>query len=207
MGARVVRGGRRSQPGAHALVSPDVDPTGRIHEPVPPPGPGAPYDVVLLDRDGTLNALAPGYRTVDDVEMLPGAARAAAALTDAGCRLVVVTNQRGIARGLLTWPQLAEVNDLVMQAVRDAGGVVDDIRLCPHDVGECGCRKPLPGLLEAFFADNPAVPRDRCVMVGDADSDEAAAGAADVPFVRVSAETGLRGALDSLLGRSTRQNS
>lgn len=180
-----------------------VDLSGRTHVPVPTARPGAPYDVVLLDRDGTLNVLAPGYRTPGDFTLLPGAVDAALALARAGCRLVLVSNQRGLATGRLTWGQLVAVNGELDAALAAQGARLDDVRICPHDAGACACRKPAPGLLTAFFDDNPRVRRERSVMVGDADSDAAAAAAAGVAFVRCTPEKGLAGVVDSLLRPET----
>lgn len=179
------------------------DPSGRTHRPIGAPGANAPFDVVLLDRDGTLNVHAPGYRTPGDFELLPGAVDAVAALTRAGCRVAIVTNQRGLSTGALTWDDLVSVNAQLLDAVASAGGDIDDVRLCPHAAGECACRKPLPGLLDALFAENPHLRPERSVMVGDTDSDAGAAAAAGVPFVRVDPTRGLTEVLDSLLGDGT----
>lgn len=178
-----------------------MDPSGRTHRRIDPPGPGAPYDVVLLDRDGTLNVHEPGYRTPGDFELLPGAAAAVAALTRSGCRVAVVTNQRGIASGVLDWDDVIGVNTELLDAVETEGGSIDDFRLCPHAEDECGCRKPRPGLIEALFVENPHLHCERSVMVGDSAGDAGAAAAAGVRFVRVDSEVGLAGVLDSLLGR------
>lgn len=180
--------------------TPQVDPSGRTHRRIGTLGPTAPYDVVLLDRDGTLNVHAPGYRTPGDFALLPGAAAAVAALTRAGCRAAVITNQRGIATGALDWDDAIAVNTVLLDAVEAAGGAIDDVRLCPHAEGECRCRKPLPGLIEALFAENPHLRRERSVMVGDSDADAGAASAAGVAFIRVDSQVGLAGVLDSLLG-------
>lgn len=179
------------------------DPSGRTHTRLPRPGAGAPYDVVLLDRDGTLNALAPGYRTPDDFALLPGAVDAVARLSAAGCAIVVVTNQQGLATGRLTWAQLSAVNARLIAEVEAAGGRIDDVRLCPHAADTCVCRKPAPGLLCELFDENPHVSRERSVMVGDADTDAAAAAAAGVRFVRCEPTIGLAGVVDSLLDDET----
>lgn len=179
------------------------DPSGRTHTRLPRPGAGAPYDVVLLDRDGTLNALAPWYRTPDDFALLPGAVDAVARLSAAGCAIVVVTNQQGLATGRLTWAQLSAVNARLIAEVEAAGGRIDDVRLCPHAADTCVCRKPAPGLLCALFDENPHVSRERSVMVGDAETDAAAATAARVAFMRCEPTIGLAGVVDSLVDDET----
>ena len=133
---------------------------------------GAPWDIVFLDRDGTLNARVDGYvGTAEDLEMLPGAAEAVARLNRAGCRVVLVTNQRGLATGRLTW----EGWDAVMRRLHDllarAGARVDHVELCAHEEGMCDCRKPRPGLFLQALASAPWASVDRCAMVGDMPSD------------------------------------
>nr|WP_242686749.1 HAD-IIIA family hydrolase [Dermacoccus nishinomiyaensis] len=157
----------------------------------------------MLDRDGTLNALAPGYRTPDDFALLPGAVDAVARLSAAGCAIVVVTNQQGLATGRLTWAQLSAVNARLIAEVDAAGGRIDDVRLCPHAADTCVCRKPAPGLLCELFDENPHVSRERIVMVGDAETDAAAAAAAGVQFMRCEPTIGLAGVVDSLVDDET----
>lgn len=174
---------------------------GEEHQPLAPPPAEAGLDAVLLDRDGTLNVLRPGYRTTGDFAMLPGAAESVAHLNAAGIPVVLVTNQRGLSTGALSWDALVEVHAHLVDELAQHGAHLDDIRLCPHDEGQCACRKPRPGLIEALLADNPWMEPCRCVLVGDADSDEAAAHAAGVDFVRVSSESGLRSVMNSLTAR------
>ena len=104
---------------------------------------------VFLDRDGVLirSEVRAGIprpaRNEDELEILPGVAKACQDLHDAGFLLIVVTNQPEIARGTLRPETVERLNGLLRQAV-----ALDDIRVCPHDdVDECSCRKPKPGLL------------------------------------------------------------
>ena len=139
---------------------------------IPPAGRGAPWDIVFLDRDGTLNERVSGY--VDDPDrliLLPGAARAVAALNRAGCRVVVVTNQRGLATGALSWPQWHAVTQRMEVLLAESEAHIDRIEMCPHDVGSCGCRKPEPGLFLAALRAAPWATARRCAMVGDMPSD------------------------------------
>lgn len=139
---------------------------------IPAAEPGAPWDIVFLDRDGTLNERVPGY--VDDPDrlvLLPGAAQAVAALNRAGSRVVLVTNQRGLATGALTWPQWEAVTQRMEALLAASDARIDRIEMCPHDVGSCECRKPAPGLFLSALSDAPwATPR-QCAMVGDMSSD------------------------------------
>lgn len=138
-----------------------------------PPRAGAPFDLVLLDRDGTLNErVVDGYVTRPrDLVLLPGAAAAVAALTRAGCRTVVVTNQRGISRGLMDRTDLEAVHARLAQDLAAAGGRLDAIAVCPHAEGGCRCRKPLDGLFREALARSPWAQPARCLMIGDMPSD------------------------------------
>lgn len=172
--------------------------TGQLHHPLAQPPHDAPWDVVFLDRDGTLNQHAPGYRTGDDLVMLAGAADAVRRLNARGIPVVLVTNQRGLATGALTWAEFDAAQQVVMAALDAIGAHLDDVRVCPHAIGVCTCRKPLPGLLDAVFAENPWMCRDRAVFIGDAGSDAEAASAAGVAFIRVSPTQGLSAGIDEV---------
>lgn len=107
---------------------------------------------VFLDRDGTLNAEVGFVRSPAQLRVLPGVADALQRLHDAGCRLVVVTNQSGIARGLYGETDLARVHELLHHELR---GLPWAYLHCPHHPdggfgygGACACRKPGPGLLQ-----------------------------------------------------------
>lgn len=143
-----------------------------------------PAKAVLFDRDGTLVRDVPYNGDPDKVVPMPGAAEAVRLARDAGLRTGVVSNQSGIARGLLTGEQVESVNRRVDELV----GPFDTWRICPHD-GGCSCRKPAPGLVEAAARDLGVRPED-CVMIGDVGSDLAAARAAGARSVLVpTAET------------------
>lgn len=137
------------------------------------PRAGAPFDLVLLDRDGTLNErVVDGYVTSpDDLVLLPGAAEAVARITRAGCRTVLVTNQRGIALGRMERGDLDAVHARLADELAVAGGRLDAIAVCPHGEGECVCRKPRDGLFREALARAPWAEPSRCLMVGDMPSD------------------------------------
>jgi D-glycero-D-manno-heptose 1,7-bisphosphate phosphatase len=142
--------------------------------------------LVLLDRDGTLNIGAPAGRyvtTAAEARLLPGAGTAVRRLNDAGAAVVVVTNQRGLATGALTREGLEAVHGALVAQLAETGARVDGWYVCPHDLGRCDCRKPLPGLLLQALADRPGVPPERSVVIGDAESDVRAGLAAGIPAV------------------------
>jgi D-glycero-D-manno-heptose 1,7-bisphosphate phosphatase len=117
-----------------------------------PVGPQVGARAVFLDRDGVINADRSDFvKSWDEFVFLPAALEALAALSQSPCKVVVVTNQSGIARGLLTESVLRQMHTRMIEQVRASGGRIDAVYYCPHapDVG-CSCRKPAPGLfLEA----------------------------------------------------------
>lgn len=143
--------------------------------------------LILLDRDGTINAKAPEgeYVTrVEELEMLPGASRAIARLGRHGLPIAVVTNQRGIARGRMTEADLSSIHRAIAAELATEGGSVQAWLHCPHERDRCECRKPEPGMLTAAlerFGVEPAA----AVMIGDADSDVEAGQRAGVRTIRI----------------------
>lgn len=106
----------------------------------------------FLDRDGVLNRKAPSedeYVTRwEQMEFLPGAHEAVRLLNEAGYFVVVVTNQRCVAKGLITTSQLDSMHARMRHEFETAGARIDAIYYCPHDVQPpCSCRKPQPGML------------------------------------------------------------
>ena len=129
---------------------------------------------VLLDRDGTLVDDTPYNGDPAEVVPVPGAARALARLRDAGVPLAVISNQSGVARGLLTMAQVEAVNRRVEELV----GPVGPWLVCPHGPDDgCVCRKPAPGLVLAAAAALGVDPVD-CAVIGDIGADMGAARAA-----------------------------
>jgi HAD superfamily hydrolase (TIGR01662 family) len=155
------------------------------------PWPG-PAKAVLFDRDGTLVRDVPYNGDPEKVEPMPGAAEAVRLVREAGLRAGVVSNQSGIARGLITAGDVERVNKRVDALL----GPFGTWQVCPHD-GGCPCRKPAPGLvLDAARA--LGVRPEECVVIGDIGSDVAAARAAGARSVLVptsqTLEIELRGA-------------
>jgi histidinol-phosphate phosphatase family protein len=136
---------------------------------------------VLLDRDGTLVVDVPYNGDPAAVVPVPGAAAALARLRAAGVRLAVVSNQSGIARGLLTRAQVDAVNER-MEALL---GPLGPIEYCPHGPEDgCVCRKPAPGLV-LLAAARLGVDPSRCAVIGDIGADVGAAAAAGARGVLV----------------------
>ncbi len=131
-------------------------------------------DGVFLDRDGVLNRKAPAglYITrLDEFEVLPGVEDAIAELNRSGRKVVVVTNQRGIALGLYSTADVDRLHDQLRARLAARGAHLDAIYVCPHDKGQCNCRKPLSGMFEQAFGDFPGLRPENSVMIGDSLSD------------------------------------
>jgi len=129
---------------------------------------------VFLDRDGILNEKMPEGQYVtrwDEFRVLPSVAAALSRLNRAGLRVLVVTNQRGIARGLYSLADVEAIHARFQQELERAGARIDAIYVCPHDKEECNCRKPLPGLFEQAVAQFPHIMAATSVMIGDSLSD------------------------------------
>lgn len=141
-----------------------------------------PIAAVLFDRDHTLTIDDPPYNGDPDlVKPFPGAREAVAAVRAAGLPVGVVTNQAGIALGLLTPEQVEAVNARVDELV----GPFDTWQYCPHaPVDECSCRKPAPGLIMRA-ADALGVPVSQVVVIGDTVMDVGAAEAAGATGIYV----------------------
>jgi D-glycero-D-manno-heptose 1,7-bisphosphate phosphatase len=162
---------------------------------------------VFLDRDGVINRKAPEGQYVtrwEDMEFLPGAFDAVRLLNRDGFLVVVVTNQRCIAKGILTTDELESMHSRMRREFDAAGARIDAIYYCPHD-GQppCGCRKPEPGMLLNAARDYD-IDMAASWIVGDSEPDVEAGRSAGCRTVRVieknkSANTGAELVASSLL--------
>ena len=105
----------------------------------------------FLDRDGVINQKAPegAYITRwEDVKFLPGMAEAIVQLKDAGFQVIVISNQRCVAKGLISVQELEALHERMREWLRQHGALIDAIYYCPHEKAPaCNCRKPEPGML------------------------------------------------------------
>ncbi len=129
---------------------------------------------VFLDRDGVLNRKMPEgayVRAWSQFQWLPEAQEAVARLKRAGLTVIVVSNQRGIALGLYTEADLQLIHRNMQRDLERQGAGLDAIYYCPHDEGECHCRKPDIGLFEQAFAQFPHANPQNSLLIGDSLSD------------------------------------
>jgi D-glycero-D-manno-heptose 1,7-bisphosphate phosphatase len=166
------------------------------------PSGGRPLPAIFLDRDGTINVGAEedSYITSPgQLRLLPGAAEAIRLFNRLALLVVVVTNQRAVARGTMTEEDLVAVTDRLDAILASHGAHIDATYACVHAEGACDCRKPAPGLILRAAREWPRIALESSVMIGDAESDVLAGKAAGVRTVRLG-PSGTRTAADALCG-------
>ena len=126
-----------------------------------------PNRLVILDRDGVLNEDSDAYiKSPAEWIPLPGSAEAIARLNRAGYKVVVATNQSGLARGYFDDATLTAIHEKMRRHLAQYGAHLDGVYVCPHGPDDgCDCRKPLPGLVDRIAADYGDV--NRVPLVGD----------------------------------------
>jgi D-glycero-D-manno-heptose 1,7-bisphosphate phosphatase len=148
--------------------------------------------LIILDRDGTINHDSDKFiKSPAEWRPIDGSLEAIARLTHAGYRIVVATNQSGIARGLFDTSTLIAIHQTLQRAAAQAGGRIDGFFFCPHAADSaCDCRKPKPGML-LDIARRFNVQLADVYMVGDALRDvEAAAAAGAKPVLVLTGKGG-----------------
>lgn len=129
---------------------------------------------VFLDRDGNINRDVGYPHSYEQIEIYPYSFEAIRKINQAGLLAVIITNQSGVGRGLIKEPELWEIHDRMLEALRRQGAHIDGVYYCPHHMAsdipvyarDCTCRKPNPGMgLKA--ASELGIDTTRSYMVGD----------------------------------------
>jgi histidinol-phosphate phosphatase family protein len=132
------------------------------------------HRAAFLDRDGVINRKAREGEYItrwEDVAILPGVAEAISILHGAGFRVIVVTNQRCVAKGLISIAELETLHQRICGLLGKAGAVIDAVYYCPHeDEPKCRCRKPAAGMLLDAARDH-AIDLAASWMIGDSKAD------------------------------------
>jgi D-glycero-D-manno-heptose 1,7-bisphosphate phosphatase len=146
---------------------------------------------VLLDRDGVINHDSDEFiKSPEQWLPIEGSLEAIALFNKHGYKVVVITNQSGLARGLLDAATLEKIHAKMQRMAAEKGGKIDAIYFCPHGPDDdCNCRKPKPGLLETFAADNN-VNLSGIAFIGDSLRDLQAAQAAGASPILVKTGKG-----------------
>ena len=129
---------------------------------------------LFLDRDGVMNRQIVGdyVRRQRDFEWLPQAASALKTLGEWAPHLVVVTNQQGIGKGLMSADDVATIHHHLRAELAADGVSIDAFQVCPHlESAGCACRKPRPGLVLDWLGEHPATESTLSIIVGDSQSD------------------------------------
>ena len=128
----------------------------------------------FLDRDGVINRKAPIGQYVTswkEMQMLPDVARAISLFNRAGYLVIVVTNQRCVAKGLISAPDLEGIHERMCNDLKRVGAIVHEVYYCPHEIEPaCDCRKPQPGML-LRAAKAHGIDLSASWMIGDSDRD------------------------------------
>lgn len=146
---------------------------------------------VFLDRDGVINRkpLEGEYISRwEDVEILPGVEEAIAALNHSGRTIFVITNQRGVALGRYSLADVERLHRQLQDHLSQHHAHIDGFYICPHDEGQCDCRKPKTGLFEQALQDYPEASAEHSVMVGDSLPDLRAALNFGTPFIFIEGD-------------------
>jgi D-glycero-D-manno-heptose 1,7-bisphosphate phosphatase len=159
--------------------------------------------LVILDRDGVINQDSDAYiKSPEEWIPIPGSPEAIARLNRAGYRVVVATNQSGIARGYFDLEILEAIHGKMEQTLKAAGGAVDGIFFCPHGPDDnCDCRKPKPGLLQQI-ADTYGLELNGVPVIGDSLRDLQSADAVGAKGILVRTGKGRKTARDPQLDPS-----
>lgn len=149
--------------------------------------------VLVLDRDGVINADSPDFiKSPDEWQPLPGSIEAIARASKAGFTIAIASNQSGVGRGLFDLDMLSAIHDTMIETVEAAGGRIDLIVFCPHAPDDdCDCRKPKAGLFRRIEAEL-GVELAGQWAIGDSLRDIEAAAAAGAQPVLVRTGNGLR---------------
>jgi len=154
---------------------------------------------IFLDRDGVIIENRPGYvKAWSEVEFLSGVFAALRELAQWGARIVIISNQSAVGRGIITFEKVWDIQHRIVDEIQRHGGRIDGSYLCPHhpDAG-CLCRKPSPGMLQQA-ARELSLDLQQSWLVGDAVSDLEAARSAGARGVLVRTGRGTKQELESL---------
>jgi len=135
------------------------------------------FDTLFLDRDGVINKKLQGkyVRHFSDFEFIPGALDALARLTKVFNRIIIITNQQGIGKKIMSDSDLNILHVRMEEEIEKSEGKISKIYYCPHlQEINCLCRKPEPGMILQAIIDFPGIVIKDSYLIGDSDTDIAA---------------------------------
>jgi histidinol-phosphate phosphatase family protein len=125
--------------------------------------------VIFLDRDGVINRRLEGdyVKSYEEFEFLPGVVDAIRKINTKGFKVIIITNQSGIGRGIMTEKDLYKVHEQMLAELKKYNASIDAIYFCPHSPDEgCECRKPKDGLFKQALKDFD-IDMSNSWMIGD----------------------------------------
>ena len=143
---------------------------------------------LFLDRDGVINKKLDGryVRSFKEFSFMPGSLTAISKLSDVFQFIIIITNQQGIGKGLMTKSDLEHMHDEMIKEISKKGGRIDAIYYCPDLASKkCNCRKPGTKMFENACKDFPKIDLKKSYMIGDSDSDIEAGKAMHLNTVKV----------------------
>ena len=159
-------------------------------------------DTLFLDRDGVINVKLDGQyvENTDEFEFMIGVEAAISKLSKIFNRILIVTNQQGIAKGIMSDKDLGILHEYMLLELKKNGGVIDKIYYCPHLAAEnCSCRKPNPGMIQQAIIDFPEIIVEGSYLIGDSDTDILAGNKMGLITVKVDSKYTLSKWCDELL--------
>ena len=145
-----------------------------------------------MDRDGVINRNRDDYvKDVDEMEILPGVPKAINLLNTVNFKVVIISNQSAVSRGLITIEKLLEIHEFLKKELLQNNAKIDGIYFCPHRPDDsCECRKPKPTLI-LKAAKDLGINLSESYMIGDRESDMIAAEKAGVKFIPIETDGNL----------------
>lgn len=160
-------------------------------------------DTLFLDRDGVINKKLEGYvKKFEDFHFIEGVLESINIFSQIFTRIILVTNQQGIGKGIMTELDLHNIHEKMKKIIENNGGNISQIYFCPHlSSDNCICRKPKPGMFYQAIGDFPDIDISNSYMVGDSDHDILAANAIKLEAIKVSVNHTLSDWCDELLNK------
>ena len=163
------------------------------------------FDTLFLDRDGVINKkIEANYvRNFSEFEFLNGALQAISELTNIFHRIIIITNQQGISKGIMSEGDLLNLHTQMQDRIRQLSGRINKIYYCPHLANSnCYCRKPRTGMIQQAIIDFPEIIIEKSYLIGDSDSDIEAGKAMNLKTIKVDDRYTLAKWTTDLLQRS-----
>lgn len=149
------------------------------------------FDTLFLDRDGVINVKLDGryVRNFSEFKFMPGALKSLAKLKNLFSKFLIVTNQQGIGKGIMSEQELYALHQKMLKRIENEGGVINKIYFCSHLVSDaCSCRKPNIGMIDTALLDFPEIDVTNSYLVGDSDSDIEAGNKAGLNSIKLDNE-------------------